>query len=372
MSVASPANFSLRRASPTGPATRPAARGVATRAAYVVALGLCLTPWAGPPVALAGGVVMSLLLGNPFGRAGQRASKYLLQVSVVLLGFGMDLPVVLRAGASGALLAAGTIGATLALGHVLARWLGVAAKPLARWLGVAAKPGALFAAGTAICGGSAVAAVGSATDADQKDITIAMGTVFVLNAAALYLFPAIGHALGLSQVQFGTWAGVAIHDVSSVVGAAGNYGPEALRTATAVKLSRALWIVPLVIVMAWRCGRPARVAVENSAFGFDVPRPDVPRSSPTRPPRVRRVQVPYFIGLFLLASVARSFAPGVAQAAPMLTHAATAGLTATLFLIGAGITRETLAAVGWPPLLQGLLLWAFISMTSLAAILAYA
>ena len=184
---------------------------------FLCAAAFCLTPWASPPIALTLGALLALTHENPFASLGKALSGRLLQVCVVMLGFGMDLPVVLRAGANGAGFAALTIATTLALGW----WLG-------RVLGILPKTSALISAGTAICGGSAIAAVGSVIGVAEGEITVAMGTVFILNAVALYLFPVMGHALHLSQVQFGTWAGVAIHDISSVVGAASHYGLSAL------------------------------------------------------------------------------------------------------------------------------------------------
>ena len=291
------------------------------------------------------GAALALTHENPFAHLGKALSGHLLQVCVVLLGFGMDLPVVLKAGANGAGFAALTIAATLALGW----WLG-------RALGILPKTSALISAGTAICGGSAIAAVGSVIGVAEGEITVAMGTVFILNAAALYLFPVVGHALGLSQTQFGTWAGVAIHDISSVVGAASHYGLSALQTATAVKLSRALWMIPVVFgaAYAFRPGKDPEAVVGDVA----------PAGKP-------KVQVPWFVGFFLLASVLRSYVPRVAMAAPALSHIATVGLTLTLFLIGAGLSARTLRTVGWRPLLQGVLLWVFISIASLGIILRF-
>ena len=309
----------------------------ARRTLFLGAGVLCLTPLLSPPLALALGAGLALTQGNPFARLSRAISGRLLQGCVVLLGFGMDLPVVLRAGADGAGFAAATIAATLGL----AWWLG-------RVLGVLPKTSALIAAGTAICGGSAVAAVSSVIGAAEGEITVAMGTVFILNAVALYLFPVLGHALGMSQTQFGTWAGVAIHDISSVVGATSRYGLSALQTATAVKLSRALWIVPVT------CG---------AAYAFRSARTScMPAEKP-------KVKVPWFVVFFLLASVLCSFLPGVAAAALIFTRLATSGLTLTLFLIGAGLSVHTLRAVGWRPLFQGVLLWAFISVASLGIIL---
>jgi len=296
---------------------------------------LCLTPWASPPLALGAGMALALTLGNPFHDLSKYASKWLLQGCVVLLGFGMNLAIVLKAGANGAAFASGSIGFTFMLGY----WL-------RGRLGINAKTSALISAGTAICGGSAIAAVGSVVGALEGEMTVAMGTVFVLNAVALFVFPPIGHALGLTQTQFGTWSGVALHDVSSVVGAASHYGASALETATAVKLSRALWIIPVSLAAAF--------AFRKNAGAGQAP---------------GKVQVPWFIGLFLLASVVRTLLPGVALLAPIVTHEATVGLTVTLFLIGAGLSRTMLRSVGWKPLAQGVLLWLCISAGSLWVVL---
>jgi uncharacterized membrane protein YadS len=189
-------------------------------------------------------------------------------------------------------------------------------------------------------------------------MSVAIGTVFLLNAVALYLFPLLGHLLGLTQTQFGTWAGVAIHDTSSVVGAAAHYGLPALQTATAVKLSRVLWIAPVAFALALTSRRrlPPVAAVPGAI------RPDSPASRP-------RIEVPWFVGLFLLATLVRSWVPGLAGVGAALANVAKPGFALTLFLIGAGLSRKTLRAVGWKPLAQGLLLWLFISVTSLLIIL---
>jgi uncharacterized membrane protein YadS len=210
----------------------------------------------------------------------------------------------------------------------------------------------LISAGTAVCGGSAIAAVGSVIGVDESEISVAMGTVFILNAAALYVFPVVGHSLGLTQIQFGTWAGIAIHDISSVVGASAHYGLDALHTATAVKLSRALWIIPLAL---------AATAIFRTRKTY--------RQTATQ--HKPKVQVPWFIGFFLLASAARSFVPGMAGIAPVLGHVATTGLTLTLFLIGAGLSAKMLRTVGWRPFLQGVLLWLLISVVSLAVVVRF-
>ena len=304
-------------------------------AIYPIAALACLSPYASPATALGAGIVLALALDNPYQRVGRRLSKWLLQACVVLLGFGMDLGVVLRTGESGLMFAAVTIAGAFALGFALTRWFGIDKRV-----------GMLITAGTAICGGSAIAAVGSSIDARESEMSVALGTVFMLNAVALYLFPPVGHALGMSQVQFGEWAGMAIHDISSVVGAASRYGVSALQTATAVKLSRALWIVPVAVVAS---------LIHRRSVGGSAGR--------------LRAPVPWFIGLFLLASVMRTFMPPVAAVAPMLDTAAERGLTVTLFLIGAGLSKTALKAVGWRPLAQGLLLWAAISVASAALVL---
>ena len=324
---------------------------------FILAAAFCLTPWASPALALALGIGLALTLDNPYHHLGKHAAKILLQACVVALGFGMNLAVVLAAGKSGMLFAAGSIAGTLVLGYFAGRLLRINVKT-----------SALITAGTAICGGSAIAAVGSVIGAAEGEMTVAMGTVFLLNAVALYVFPLIGHALHLSQTQFGTWAGVAIHDISSVVGASARYGLPALQTATAVKLSRALWIVPVALgaALAFRpahtpAAEGTRRGVADTTVGFD------PNQTPQK--AQGKLQIPWFIGLFLLASVARSFVPGIAGVSPTISHLATVGLTLTLFLIGAGISRKTLQVVGWKPMAQGIGLWLAISAGSLLVIL---
>jgi uncharacterized integral membrane protein (TIGR00698 family) len=315
---------------------KPAVTALPCRQLLFALLALfCVTPWASPPLALALGMALALTLGNPFPALSKKLAQGLLQGCVVLLGFGMNLAVVAKAGASGAAFAAGSITLTFALGYFLKGRLGIPRKT-----------SALISAGTAICGGSAIAAVGAVIGAAEGEMTVALGTVFVLNAVALFVFPPIGHALGLTQTQFGTWAGIAIHDVSSVVGAASRYGTVALQTATAVKLARALWIIPVSLAASWLFHRNT---------GLD--------QTPGK------IQIPWFIGLFLLASATRTWLPGVAALTPTITHGATAGLALTLFLIGTGLSRETLRAVGWKPMAQGIALWLCISAGSLWVII---
>ncbi|HET9795740.1 MAG TPA: putative sulfate exporter family transporter [Thermoanaerobaculia bacterium] len=319
------------------PVPKTAVPGAPRAAAFVAAaaaLVFCLTPWASPPLALALGGVLALTLENPLPAASRTAARSLLQISVVLLGFSMDLPTVLRAGASGMIFAAATIAATMGLGLLVRRLLAVDRTT-----------SLLVSAGTAICGGSAIAAVGSVIGAAESEMSVAIGTVFLLNGAALYLFPPLGHLLHLTQQQFGTWAGVAIHDISSVVGASSVYGLAALQRATAVKLSRALWIVPLTMAAA--------------AFHR--------RRDPGA--RRARVPIPWFIGLFVAASLVRSFSAPIAAASPKIASVARIGMTVTLFLIGAGLSRRALRAVGWRTLVQGILLWIAIAAGSLLVVM---
>ena len=318
------------------------------RVIFVVGMIFCLTPYANPPIALAIGATLAITIRNPFLVFMRSTSKYLLQACVVMLGFTMDLPVVLRAGRSGLAFAAISIATTLALGYLMGRMLRVTRMA-----------SGLISVGTAICGGSAIAAVGAAVNAAEGDMAVAMGTIFLLNGVALYLFPPLGHMLHMSQQQFGTWAGVAIHDVSSVVAASQRYGTDALQIATAVKLARALWIVPMVLAVAFGYRRrEKRIALEQAAGSST-------RSIPAS------VKWPYFIGFFLLASIARTFIPGVEKVSPQLTRIASVGMTLTLFLIGAGLSRQALRKVGPRSLLQGILLWAFISGLSLAAVMKF-
>ena len=322
--------------------------GVIRAMGFALGVG-ALVVWGSPPLALVGGIAFALSLGNPLPKYGHKLAKYLLQACVVLLGFATNLPTLLRAGLEGSLFAAVTIGSTLLLGY----WVG-------RALRVDRNTSALISAGTAICGGSAIAAVGCVLAATEGEIAVAIGTVFLLNAVALYLFPLVGHALHLSAHQFGVWSGVAIHDISSVAGASLVYGPGALGTATAVKLSRSLWIVPLTLAIAFIRGQRRR-----GETGAGSERGDgASRSGPRL-----RLELPWFIGLFLVASLARSYIPAVAHCSPLLSVMARGGFTAVLCLIGASLTRRTLRAVSWKPALQGLLLWGFISVASLCAIL---
>jgi len=304
-------------------------------ALFVGAAAFTLTPWASPAMALALGVAFALTLGNPLPGPSAAGAKWLLQVAVVGLGFGMPLGAVVAAGRSG-------VGYTLA-GIATALTLGLL---LGRWLRVERQTSFLITAGTSICGGSAIAAVGPAIGARSEAMSVSLATVFVLNAVALYLFPAVGHLLHLSQHQFAIWAAVAIHDTSSVVGAAASYGAAALEQATVLKMARALWIIPLTLV----AGTVARRRPGSASAG-------------------PRVEMPWFIGLFVLAALARSLLPAAAMPAlDGVVHLARVALVFTLFLIGAGLTRATLRSVGVRPLAQGLGLWVAVAGLALLVV----
>jgi uncharacterized integral membrane protein (TIGR00698 family) len=325
--------------------------GGALRPALFSLLALfSLTPAASPGLALGLGAALGLTLGNPFPRASARGSKLLLQGCVVGLGFGMPLAAVARAGGSGIAYTIAGIAAALTLGLLLGRWLGVGKEA-----------SILITAGTSICGGSAIAAVGPAIGARDEAMSVSLATVFLLNAVALFIFPPIGHLLGMSQEQFATWAAIAIHDTSSVVGAAAAYGAEALQQATVLKLARALWIVPLTLAAAWYAGA-------RSAGGRPEHTPSAGASSPAV--ARGRIKLPWFIAFFLLAAVARSLLPATAE--PLLDGVAAAarvGLVLALFLIGSGLTRKTLREVGARPFAQGILLWGAVTGLTLLAVI---
>jgi uncharacterized integral membrane protein (TIGR00698 family) len=296
---------------------------------FSLALLFCLTPWGSAPLALALGLVVALLIGNPFPAQSKQYTAKLLQWSVIGLGFGMNAHTALQAGREGLLFTVASILGTLTLGYFVGRWLGITRKT-----------SHLIASGTAICGGSAIAAVGPVVKASDEEMSVALGTVFVLNAVALFLFPLIGEALNLSQNQFGLWAAIAIHDTSSVVGAASHYGDEALQVATTVKLARALWIIPVALLTAVLFKTPGA-----------------------------KIKIPYFILGFVGAMLLVSFVPALQPIGPWMVKLAKIGMTVTLFLIGAGLSTRVLKAVGPKPFMQGVLLWVVISTVSLWVIL---
>ena len=282
-----------------------------------------------PPLALAAGLAYGFTFVHPYHLDARRLSKLLLQVSVVGLGFGMDLHEVLHAGRSGFLYTAISITFAMTLGWALGRLFDVKKRI-----------SFLISAGTAICGGSAIAAVAPVANATEEEIAVSLGTVFVLNSVALFAFPAIGNFLHLTQTQFGLWAALAIHDTSSVVGASAKFGAVALAVGTTVKLARALWIVPLSIGTS--------VAQKSKA----------------------KIQWPWFIVLFCLAAVANTYLPMFHAAYPSLKRLGIIGLTVTLYLIGTGLSKKTLQEVGVRPMVQGVLLWIVVAAGSLALICA--
>ncbi len=288
----------------------------------VAASGLISTPWA-----LLAGLIYGLSFAHPYHLDSKKLSAFLLQASIVALGFGMNLHAVVRAGRNGFLYTAVSISFALLLGLALGHLFKVQRTAAL-----------LISAGTAICGGSAIAAVGPVLNAGEEEMAVSLGTVFTLNSVALFLFPAIGYALHLSQSQFGLWSALAIHDTSSVVGATAKYGSQALMIGTTIKLARALWIVPLAFAVA------------------------ILRKSKTR------IRWPWFILLFCLAAVAGTYLPLFGPLYPRLSMLGKSGLTVTLYLIGTGISKSTLKQVGVRPLVQGILLWAIVATASLTLI----
>jgi uncharacterized integral membrane protein (TIGR00698 family) len=277
-----------------------------------------------PPLALTLGLFYGLSFVHPYQADSRNLSKFLLQASVVGLGFGMNLHEVLRAGRSGFVYTAASISFALIFGLLLGKLLRVNQTA-----------SILISTGTAICGGSAIAAVAPIVEASDEQIAISLGTIFILNSIALLIFPLLGWTLHLSQEQFGLWSALAIHDTSSVVGATARYGPVALVVGTTVKLTRALWIVPVALGAAM-----------------------LKRSK-------SRIQWPWFILFFCFAAVANTYIPAFTNFWHVLSNLGKLGLTATLFLIGTGISRATLRTVGVRPLLQGVILWILVGVTSL-------
>lgn len=289
--------------------------------------------WVTPPVALFLGLAFALLCGQAHPKFNKKVSKYLLQYSVVGLGFGMNLHASLASGKEGMEFTIISVIGTLLIGWFIGRKL----------LKVDRDTSYLISSGTAICGGSAIAAVGPVLKAKDSEMSVALGTIFILNAIALFIFPAIGHALDMSQQEFGTWAAIAIHDTSSVVGAGAAYGEEALQIATTIKLTRALWIIPLAIA---------------TSFIFKS--------------KGQKISIPWFIFFFVLAMIVNTYVLGLSETGALIgaeiNGIARKTLTITLFFIGASLSRDVLKAVGIKPLVQGILLWVVISVSTLAYI----
>ena len=289
---------------------------------------LSFSPLISPPIAL----LFGILFVNIFGKVLETDSfvKKLLQYSIIGLGFGINLNTAIEAGSQGFLFTVSTIALVMIFGLFLAKILKID-KTIAQ----------LISAGTAICGGSAIAAVAPILKANSKQTSVALGIVFVLNAVALFIFPEIGHFFNLSQNQFGIWSAIAIHDTSSVVGAASKYGNEALQIATTVKLARALWIIPLAFL----------ISIFTKSEG--------------------KIKIPYFIGFFVLAILAGTYLPFLQNFNTIISEISRDTLKVALFLIGAGLSLQNLKNIGIKPLLLGIILWIFISSISLYAVLEF-
>ena len=294
---------------------------------FFVALILTASGIISPPFALIFGIIYGFSFVHPYHIESRNLSTLLLKLAVVGLGFGMNLRQVVHAGKAGFFYTAISISSVMLLG-----WL------LGRLFRVSKKASYLITVGTAICGGSAIAAIAPITNPNDEEMAMSLGTVFVLNSVALLLFPPIGTALHLTQSQFGLWAALAIHDTSSVVGASAKYGSQALQIATTVKLTRALWIVPLAMLTAYFAKSRAKI------------------------------QLPWFILFFCLAAVAYTYIPQGHILYAVLSNLGRIGLTVVLFLIGTGLSKETLQRVGARPFLQGVTLWAVVAVVSLMAI----
>ena len=295
---------------------------------YLILAFLCLTPYITAPIALFLGLVFALTLGSPFPAFNKKASKYLLQISVVGLGFGMNLLDSVKAGSDGMLFTLFSVVSVMVIGILVGKWLNIGKVP-----------SYLIASGTAICGGSAIAAVGPIAKANESEMSVSLATIFVLNAVALFLFPVLGHWLNLTQHQFGLWAAIAIHDTSSVVGAGATFGEEALKVATTVKLTRALWIIPLSVF---------------TSFYFKS--------------KGDKITIPWFILFFVLAMVLNTYVNIPKSITHEIVSVSRQSLTLTLFFIGAGLSRSTIKSVGVKPLVLGVTLWFFIALISLGFI----
>ncbi|HPH22525.1 MAG TPA: putative sulfate exporter family transporter [Chitinophagaceae bacterium] len=298
------------------------------KALFITVALLCVTPFISAPIALVLGFLMIQFVGNPYEETTKKLIHKLLQISVVGLGFGMNVNSALKAGKEGFIFTLVSIISVLVIGFLLTKILKIEKIT-----------GYLISAGTAICGGSAIAAIAPIVKAKPNQISVALAVIFTLNSIALLLFPLIGNMLHLSQHDFGLWSAIAIHDTSSVVGAASKYGTEALEVATTVKLARALWIIPLSLLSV--------TLFKN---------------------KESKIKIPWFIGFFILAMIVNTYVSFVQPIGPFIVSISKAGLTLTLFLIGAGLSLNVIKNVGTKPLLLAVLLWLFISIASLLII----
>lgn len=301
----------------------------ASKPVFIILIVLALFPQVSPALALFAGLAFAFVFGKTYPAFAKKTSKYLLQASVVGLGFGMNLHSAIESGSKGMTFTIVSVIGVMILGTLLGRLLKIERKT-----------SYLISVGTAICGGSAIAAVGPVIKADEDEMSVSLGTIFVLNAIALFIFPPIGHYFGLTEIQFGEWAAIAIHDTSSVVGAGAAYGPQAMEIATLIKCTRALWIIPLLFVTAMIFSE------KNSKFSL-----------------------PWFILFFVLAMVANTYLDLPKNLTDGLVLGAKKGLAVTLFLIGSSLSPAVLKKVGIRPLVQGVALWILIAVTSLIVIL---
>ncbi len=295
---------------------------------FIILAALCFSPVVSPPIALFLGIIFINIFGQVFN--ADKIIKIVLQVSIVGLGFGINLKQALQAGSEGFLFTVFSI--------TLIVVLGIAFGYIFRIDKIITQ---LISFGTAICGGSAIAAIAPILKADGKQTSVSLGIIFLLNALALFIFPEIGQYFHLSQNQFGIWSAIAIHDTSSVVGAASKYGHEALQTATTVKLARALWIIPISFMLSFL----------NKSGG--------------------KVKIPYFIGFFVLAILVNSYFPAIKEVTNYVVDFSKSSLKVALFLIGTGLSFQNLKNIGIKPLLLGIILWVVISVISLFAVLEF-
>ena len=295
---------------------------------FIILAALCFSPVVSPPIALFLGIIFVNIFGQVFN--ADKIIKIVLQVSIVGLGFGINLKQALQAGSEGFLFTVFSITLIVVLGIVLGYIFRID-KIITQ----------LISFGTAICGGSAIAAIAPILKADGKQTSVSLGIIFLLNALALFIFPEIGQYFHLSQNQFGIWSAIAIHDTSSVVGAASKYGHEALQTATTVKLARALWIIPISFMLSFL----------NKSGG--------------------KIKIPYFIGFFVLAILVNSYFPAIKEVTDYVVDFSKSSLKVALFLIGTGLSFQNLKNIGIKPLLLGIILWVVISVISLFAVLEF-